>query len=121
MGATLYEPINVYKPLAPNIGVVDGPFEYFTVAGVRMPIPFTTRMTVIRLGNGDLFRIIVNLAAGGGTDFLARLIGEYVKSQRYCALAIPLVTVILQPQFFSLAPDFIDCAQPTQVLCGLLD
>ena len=35
MGATLYEPINVYKPLAPNIGVVDGPFEYFTVAGIR--------------------------------------------------------------------------------------
>jgi hypothetical protein len=34
---------------------VDGPFEYFTVAGVRMPMPFTTRMTVVRLGNGDLF------------------------------------------------------------------
>ena len=55
MGATLYEPINVYKPQAPNIGVVDGPFEYFTVAGIRMPMPFTTRMTVVRLGNGDLF------------------------------------------------------------------
>ena len=55
MGATLYEPINVYKPLAPNIGVVDGPFEYFTVAGIRMPMPFTTRMTVVHLGNGDLF------------------------------------------------------------------
>ena len=55
MGATLYEPINVYKPLAPDIGIVDGPFEYFTVAGIRMPMPFTTRMTVVRLGNGDLF------------------------------------------------------------------
>lgn len=55
MGATLYEPINVYKPLSRDIGVVDGPFEYFTVAGVRMPMPFTTRMTVIRLGNDDLF------------------------------------------------------------------
>jgi hypothetical protein len=55
MGATLYEPINVYKPLGENIGIVDGPFEYFTVAGIRMPMPFTTRMTVVRLGNGDLF------------------------------------------------------------------
>lgn len=55
MTATLYEPINVYKPLAPNIGIVDGPFEYFTVAGIRMPMPFTTRMTVVRLDNGDLF------------------------------------------------------------------
>ena len=54
MAATLYEPINVYKPLAPDIGIVDGPFEYFTVAGLRMPMPFTTRMTVIRLRNGDL-------------------------------------------------------------------
>ena len=55
MPASLYEPINVYKPLAPDIGIVDGPFEYFTVAGFRMPMPFTTRMTVVRLGNGDLF------------------------------------------------------------------
>lgn len=55
MGATLYEPINVYKPLAVDIGIVDGPFEYFTVAGIRMPMPFTTRMTVVQLGNGDLF------------------------------------------------------------------
>lgn len=55
MGAALYEPINVYKPLAPEIGIVDGPFEYFTVAGIRMPMPFTTRMTVVQLGNGDLF------------------------------------------------------------------
>jgi hypothetical protein len=55
MAASLYDPIHVYKPLAPDIGIVDGPFEYFTVAGVRMPMPFTTRMTVVRLGNGDLF------------------------------------------------------------------
>ncbi len=54
MGASLYEPINVYKPVAPNIGIVDGPFEYLTVGGVRMPLPFTTRMTVVRLSNGDL-------------------------------------------------------------------
>ena len=55
MGASLYEPINVYKPVAPNIGIVDGPFEYLTVGGVKMPLPFTTRMTVVRLSNGDLF------------------------------------------------------------------
>jgi hypothetical protein len=29
---SLYEPINRYKPLAPDIGVVDGPFEYVTMA-----------------------------------------------------------------------------------------
>jgi hypothetical protein len=55
MTASLYEPINVYKPLGRNIGIVDGPFEYLTVAGVRLPLPFTTRMTVVRLLNGDLF------------------------------------------------------------------
>ncbi len=46
---------NEYKPVAPNIGIIDGPFEYLTVAGVRLPLPFTTRMTVVRLTNGDLF------------------------------------------------------------------
>ena len=55
MSASLYEPINVYKPLAESIGIVDGPFEYLTVAGLRMPLPFTTRMTVIRLASGELF------------------------------------------------------------------
>src|SRR5215475_2646087 len=55
MGASLYDPINIYKPIAPNIGIVDGPFEYLTVGGVRMPLPFTTRMTVVRLSNRDLF------------------------------------------------------------------
>src|SRR5262245_18569864 len=55
MGASVYEPINVYKPLAPDIGIVDGPFEYLTVGGIRLSLPFTTRMTVVRLSNGDLF------------------------------------------------------------------
>ena len=55
MAASLYEPINVYKHVAPNIGIVDGPFEYLTVAGITLPMPFTTRMTVVRLPNGDLF------------------------------------------------------------------
>jgi hypothetical protein len=55
MGASLYEPINAYKAVAPAIGIVDGPFEYLTVAGVRLPLPFTTRMTVVRLSNSDPF------------------------------------------------------------------
>ena len=36
MGASLYEPINVYKSLAPHIGVVDGPFEYLIVAQLAL-------------------------------------------------------------------------------------
>jgi hypothetical protein len=52
---SLYEPINVYKPVAANIGIVDGPFEYLTVGAAKLPLPFTTRMTVVRLANGDLF------------------------------------------------------------------
>ena len=55
MGASLYEPINVYKSVAANIGIVDGPFEYLTVGGAKLPLPFTTRMTVVRLANKDLF------------------------------------------------------------------
>jgi hypothetical protein len=51
----LYEPLNQYKAVARNIGIADGPFEYLTMAGVRLPLPFTTRMTVVRLSNGDLF------------------------------------------------------------------
>lgn len=35
MDASLYEPINVYKPLAAKIGIVDGPFEYLTVGAWR--------------------------------------------------------------------------------------
>ena len=49
MGATFYDPINVYKPVATNIEVVDGPLEFLTVAGVRLHLPFTTRKTVVRL------------------------------------------------------------------------
>jgi hypothetical protein len=51
----LYLPLNEYKPFGSHIGVVDGPLEYLTMAGVRLPLPFTTRMTVVRLASGDLF------------------------------------------------------------------
>lgn len=50
-----YEPLKQYKPFAPNIGIVDGPFEYVWLLRMKMPWPFTTRMTVVRLANGDLF------------------------------------------------------------------
>jgi hypothetical protein len=51
----LYLPLNEYKAFGPNIGFVDGPLEYLTIAGLRLPLPFTTRMTVVRLADGELF------------------------------------------------------------------
>ena len=45
----LYTPINTLKPVAENIWIVDGPEITFG------KMPFPTRMTVIRLQNGDLF------------------------------------------------------------------
>lgn len=34
---------------------MDGPFEYVSMLGRELPWPFTTRMTVLQLKNGDLF------------------------------------------------------------------
>src|SRR5262245_51461138 len=51
----VYAPLNEYKPWGADIGIVDGPLEYLTTAGVTLPLPFSTRMTVVRLKNGDLF------------------------------------------------------------------
>ena len=52
----LYEPINTYKPLADNIGTVDGPLAYMSYPGLPfLSIPFPTRMTVVNLANGDLW------------------------------------------------------------------
>jgi Domain of unknown function (DUF4336) len=53
--SALYEPLNEYKPFETNIGIVDGPFEYVSAFGVRLRWPFTTRMTVVKLQNDDLF------------------------------------------------------------------
>jgi len=53
--SALYEPINSYKPLAPHIGIADGPIERVGLLGMKMPLPFTTRMTVVQLASGDLF------------------------------------------------------------------
>jgi hypothetical protein len=52
---SLYEPINVCKPLVGGIGIVDGPLVYMNYPGppfLRMPFP--TRMTVVRLATGDV-------------------------------------------------------------------
>ncbi|WP_017299532.1 DUF4336 domain-containing protein [Nodosilinea nodulosa] len=49
----LYEPINTLKPVGDNIWIVDGPIVQMQMYGTH--IPFPTRMTVIRLANGDLF------------------------------------------------------------------
>ncbi len=53
--SAFYEPLNEYKPFGPNIGIVDGPYEYVSALGMRLRWPFTTRMTVVRLASGDLF------------------------------------------------------------------
>lgn len=47
--ATGYEPLNTLKPLAENIWLVDGPAIKF------YGMPFSTRMTVVRLENGDIW------------------------------------------------------------------
>ena len=49
MTATGYEPLNVLKPVADSIWIIDG--APVTVMG----FPFPTRATVIRLENGDLW------------------------------------------------------------------
>lgn len=46
---TGYEPLNTLKPVGDNIWIADGPHIKF------YGMPFSTRMTVIRLANGDLF------------------------------------------------------------------
>ncbi|MFT7596163.1 MAG: hypothetical protein ACI8R4_003497 [Paracoccaceae bacterium] len=46
---TGYEPLNVLKPVAPDIWVIDGPAIRF------YGMPFSTRATVVRLAGGDLW------------------------------------------------------------------
>jgi hypothetical protein len=48
-----YPPLNTFKPVAENIWIVDGPIIRFGMPWPKMPFP--TRMTVIRIGDGDLF------------------------------------------------------------------
>jgi hypothetical protein len=51
----LYEPIDTCNPFGPHIGIADGPFEHLTLIVMKMPWPFTSRMTVAQLASGDLF------------------------------------------------------------------
>lgn len=44
-----YEPLNTLKPVADDLWIVDGPRIRF------YGMPFPTRMTAIRLGNGDIW------------------------------------------------------------------
>ena len=46
-----YEPLNILKPVAKNIWIVDGPIIYMQQFGLN--IPFSTRMTIIRLPDPD--------------------------------------------------------------------
>jgi hypothetical protein len=48
-----YRPLNTLKSVAENVWIVDGPIILFGMPWPKMPFP--TRMTIIRLGNGDLF------------------------------------------------------------------
>jgi hypothetical protein len=49
----LYEPINTLKLVDANIWIVDGPIIHMDFPGMKLP--FTTRMTIVRLANGDLW------------------------------------------------------------------
>ena len=49
MRETGYEPLNTLKPIGPDIWLIDGPAIRF------YGMPFSTRATVVRLGNGDIW------------------------------------------------------------------
>jgi hypothetical protein len=49
----LYQPINTLKPVDTNIWIVDGSVVRMAMYGAT--IPFSTRMTVVRLNNGELW------------------------------------------------------------------
>jgi Domain of unknown function (DUF4336) len=48
-----YGPVNTLKPVADNLWIVDGPVIRMSWLG--FPLPFTTRMTVIRFEDGALW------------------------------------------------------------------
>jgi len=50
-----YEPLNQLKPVAENIWIVDGPIIDMKYFFLPVSIPFPTRMTIVRLANGDLW------------------------------------------------------------------
>ncbi len=48
-----YDPLNTPKPLARDVWIVDGPVIHMSAGPLRLPFP--TRMTILRLSNGDLW------------------------------------------------------------------
>ncbi|HTQ15388.1 MAG TPA: DUF4336 domain-containing protein [Rhizomicrobium sp.] len=72
MGALVpYEPLNVLKPVAPEVWIVDGPEIRFHYLGLRLP--FNTRMTLVRLKDGGLFvhsPVALTAALGAAVDAL---------------------------------------------------
>lgn len=48
----IYEPLYTLKPIAENIWIVDG--DLIEMDAVLTKLPFSTRMTVIKLANGQL-------------------------------------------------------------------
>lgn len=48
-----YAPLNAVKPIAPDVWIVDGGEIGFSYMGLRLP--FSTRMTVVRLPDGSLW------------------------------------------------------------------
>jgi hypothetical protein len=52
----LYEPVDTLKPVADNVWIVDGPEIQMTYPWLPFfKVPFPTRMTVVRLGDGTLW------------------------------------------------------------------
>ncbi len=52
----LYEPVNTLKPVADDVWIVDGPEIRMTYPWLPFfKVPFPTRMTVVRLGDGGLW------------------------------------------------------------------
>lgn len=51
-----YEPVDVLKPVTENVWIVDGPVVRMKYPWIGLfSLPFSTRMTVIRLGDGRLW------------------------------------------------------------------
>lgn len=49
----LYKPINILKQVGEDIWIVDGPIVQMSMYGTKVPFP--TRMTIVRLSNGELW------------------------------------------------------------------
>lgn len=50
----LYEPVDVPVEAAPGLWIVDGPLIWMDM-GLGLKVPFTTRMTIVRLQDGSLW------------------------------------------------------------------